>query len=130
MELDNDTLLNRSVSSSWVQGDFVSSQTFTPTPKDEGKLSVFNNDLLDPESTYKYYTGTLDLKSAGIISISVAECTLQDLDVSPDPDSDPKHDAHVAIDYNKFGKSKRKKIGGELRDSAKERGWQYISVDE
>ena len=53
--MDNDTLLLRQVHPSWMVGDTISqqvfsSQTFKPTPKDEGLLSMYNADVFNADA--------------------------------------------------------------------------------
>ena len=71
--MDNNTLLLRQVHPSWVVGDIISqqvfsSQTFRPTPKDEGLLSVYNGTHFDGNSAYDHFTNEQHLQSAGVVA--------------------------------------------------------------
>lgn len=121
--MNGETLLNRAVNPGWVQEEFVSTQAFKPTAKDGDKLSAFDNDLLNAEAAYDYYTEDLGNEAAGIIAVNVDECEKQSLSAYSDPTGGVPHEAHASIDFSGHGGSKRKRIAGNLRDAAKERGW-------
>jgi hypothetical protein len=44
--MNPETLLYRHVNQDWVQQGVPSSQTFRPTQKDHGKLSVYDGDII------------------------------------------------------------------------------------
>ena len=75
--MNEDTLLYRQVSPSWlVNGDFTS-QTFLPTRKDNGFLSVYDGDRITAEDSWRHFVGALGRPSAGVAAVSVAECNDQ-----------------------------------------------------
>ncbi|TVR37770.1 MAG: hypothetical protein EA392_11805 [Cryomorphaceae bacterium] len=125
----DDTLLLRQVHPSWVQGNAISIQTFTsqtfkPTPKDNGLLSVYNGDVFTAVEAYEHYTDTIGLTSAGIVAVSKKECDSIDLAVIED--NDP-FEGHCSLDYRSFIAVKRevKRIASMLKLFATERGWLY-----
>jgi hypothetical protein len=93
------TILLRQIHPSWVQQGRVTSQAFRPTPKDESKLSVYDGDQIEPEPAWRHFTATLGFQSAGVLGITVSECTDLELKVTPDPEPFPEH---VLIDYSGF----------------------------
>jgi hypothetical protein len=120
--LNDTTLLHRQINPSWVQQGRVTSQAFRPTPKDESKLSVYDGDQIEPEKAWQHFTSTLKLASTGVLSITVSECSVQDLPVSLDPIPYPEH---TIIDYSAFTPNQREKKAKILRNLAEARGWQY-----
>jgi hypothetical protein len=98
----DETLLLRQIHPNFVQNDRVTSQAFRPTPKDEGKLSVYDGDMISAEDSWKHHTG-VGFGSAGVLGITVRECNAEWLVVCPSPDVFPEH-AHV--DFNGPGLSK------------------------
>ena len=118
--MNTDTILFRQVHPSFIQAGRITSQVFEPTPKDEGKLSVYDGDQIDAEGSYLHYT--LEHESSGVMGVSHSECTSLDLDVVADPRPFPEH---VLIDFSKFGKSGIKKKAKKLKSFALKREWQY-----
>ncbi len=123
--MDSDKLLNRAINNGWIQDGFVTSQAFKPSKKDEGKLSCFDNDILDAPGTFKYFTEDLGLEAAGILATKVSECHECKLEVYSDPDGGVPHEAHVSIDFSAHGTNKQKKLASKLRDLANRRGWVF-----
>lgn len=124
------TLLHRQVHPSWIQNDFVSeqvfatSQTFLPTQKDEGCLSVYNGDKFSSEKSYSHYTGNPSLVSTGVLSVSILEVDSVG-DLGTEENNFP-FDGHTVIDFNKVtSKGAIKKKSQKLRDIAMQRGWTY-----
>ena len=72
-----DELFYRSCSPSDVwwdrKNDKPSSQLFTPTPKDQGKLSVASSSKTNAEEFYLQFTQDLGLDSRGIWAVSNEE---------------------------------------------------------
>lgn len=124
----DDTLLLRQVHPSWVQGQTISNQTFTsqtfkPTPKDMGLLSVYKGDVFSEVEAYEHYTEN-GLVSAGIVAVSKKECDSIGLEVLEDNDPFP---GHCSLDYRPFIDQKKviKRVAGELKSYALKRGWLY-----
>lgn len=116
------TLLFRQVNPSWVQQGRITSQTFTPTPKDQGRLSVYDGGQIDAKMSWEHYTCTLGFQSAGVVAITVDECTNQGLQAIPDTMHYPEH---VIIDFTGITGNQRRKIAQYLTAAAKTRGWKY-----
>lgn len=128
--MTEETLLHRQVHPTWIQNNIVSeqafatSQTFTPTPKDEGYLSMYNGDKYTPEESYKHYTSNPSFVSAAVLSVSILEvASVKDLDTTED---NYPFDGHTYIDFSKLtSKGILKKKSQKLRDIAMERGWTH-----
>lgn len=122
-----DLLLHRQVHPSFIQGDQFSSQVFTsqvftPTPKDEKLLSVYNGDYFEAEDSYIHYTEDRGLKSSGVVSISEPEC--EQIELKVNQDNDP-FEGHASIDYTELGNKVIKKKAKYLKSKAQKRGWTY-----
>ena len=122
--MDKDTLLFRQVHPSWVVGDTMSqqtfsSQTFKPTPKDEGLLSVYNGEVSNAYAAYEHFTAQ-GLPSAGSVAVTPAEC-----DTIPVPVIEDNHpfEGHCSMDYRALSSNAIKKTAATLKQYAQNRGW-------
>jgi|SRR5579862_397565 len=115
------TLLYRQINPNWVQNNRVSSQAFRPMPKDQSLLSVYDGDLIGPESSWRHFT-ILGFASAGVCAVSVDECAALQLSVRPDPAPFPEH---AVIDFTGLSNSAAEKKSKMLRNKAALRGWLY-----
>lgn len=122
--MNDDTLLYRVVNSNYVQGGEVSSQAFRPRPIDRKRLSVYDGDLISPEWVWFHYTRDPSNPPAGVLAVTVSECSVEGLTVQPDPEPIAEH---VLIDFTAFGTNQIKKKSERLRDKAVVRGWQFRS---
>ena len=114
-------LLHRQVNPSWVQDGRISSQAFTPTPKDSGLLSVYDGRLISPDASFHHYSRTLGLKAVGTVSVSTAEVSAVGLTWRPDPAPFPEH---ALIDFRNLGSMGRIKAKAQaLAEMARARGW-------
>ncbi|MBF0407244.1 MAG: hypothetical protein HQM10_07815 [Candidatus Riflebacteria bacterium] len=129
--MDNNTLLLRQVHPSWVVGDTISqqafsSQTFKPTPKDEGLLSVYNGNQFDANSAYDHYINEQKLQSAGVVAVTHEECSSVPVPVLED---NLPFAGHCSIDYRELSGSAVKKTAALLKSFAQVRGWLYKRED-
>jgi hypothetical protein len=129
---DEEQTLHRQVHPSWVQEGRITSQAFTPTPKDEGLLSVYDGTQMTPEESFTHYTTELKLSAAGSVSVSAAEAGSVGLQWRLDPKPFPQH---AVIDFTMLpteGMSKNqvataiKAKAGALAERARQRGWTYL----
>lgn len=122
--LTAETLLYRQIHPSFVQNGRVTSQAFRPTPKDENQLSVYDGDQIEPEPSWRHYTGELEKKSVGVLGVTLSECSSLSLPAQPDPTPFPEH---VLIDFSAFASQTRviERLGKQLRDKAEARDWLY-----
>ena len=89
--MNQGTLLYRQVHPNFIRNGEATSQAFIPTPKDNNRLSVYDGDMISAAAAWEHYTGTLEFKSDGVVSVSVAECQAIELSVSSDPTDFPEH---------------------------------------
>ena len=120
--MKKDTLLLRQIHPSFVQGGRVTSQAFRPTPKDEKRLSVYDNDMISPENAFRHYTEQLKYKSDGVMAVSFTECQELELPVEPDPEIFPEH---VLIDFSSYSENQIKSKAKLLKVKAESREWLY-----
>jgi len=135
--VNEETLLYRQVHPNFVQFDGIStqafsapasvtSQTFTPTDKDDNKLSVYDGDVFTPEQSYEHYTQKLS--SYGVLGLTVTQFDSQGLTAAAD---DETFEGHVLIDYSSCKtKGELIKKAKKLRDMAMQRNWLYRKPDE
>ncbi len=116
------TLLLRQIHPNFVQASFATSQAFRPTPKDESKLSVYDNDQITAEESWIHYTTKLQLLSVGTVAVSVAECEAENLPARPDPKPFPEH---AVIDFTGLSDGQCRSKSKKLQAKALERGWLY-----
>ena len=117
------SLLLRQVHPSWIVKDRVTSQTFTPTPKDQGLISTYDGEQMTAEASWKHYTGQLGNESVGVLAVTLAECQVNSLPVIPDP---ALFQEHVLIDLRGFSRQRTKDLAKKLTQCARDRGWQYV----
>lgn len=124
--MDKDTLLLRQVHPSWMVGDTISqqvfsSQTFRPTPKDNGLLSVYNGEVFDAYTAFDHFTSQ-GYPSVGVVAVTPGEC-----DTIPVPvlaDNEP-FNGHCSLDYRALSGNSMKKAASTLKAYAQKRGWLY-----
>jgi hypothetical protein len=117
-----DTLLLRQVHPGFIQDGRPSSQVFRPTPKDEFKLSVYDGDLITPEQSWRHFTGELGCRSAGVLAVTVRECSEQSLPVVSSPEV---FEQHAHIDFAGCTTGQIEKKGKKLLAAALGRGWLF-----
>ena len=125
--MDKDTQLLRQVHPSFVQANVISSQVFTsqvfkPTPKDENKLSVYNEEKFSPQESLEHFIETPSNQSVGVVSVTVSECETENLQAYED--NNP-FDGHCVIDYSEHSNSVIEKKAKKLKSIAMLRGWLY-----
>ena len=118
--MNDETLLLRQIHPRFVQRDRVTSQAFTPRSTDGNRLSVYDGDQIQPAAAWRHYTTRQSLESAGVMAVTLAECTVLDLPVRPDPAPFPEH---AVIDFGGLGRRAISRAAKRLRDAASRRGW-------
>ena len=117
------TLMLRQVHPDFIQQGCVTSQAFRPTPKDQGKPSVYDGDQIDSEPSWKHYTQVLRRKSVGVVAVTVLECSQVGTQAYVDGVGFPEH---AVIDFTGLpSNSKIKNAAKHLTRKARKRGWQY-----
>ena len=124
--MNDDTLLHRQVSPGWIRNGEISSQTFRPTRKDAGLLSVYDGDQITAQGAWQHFTNALGFASAGVVAVSVTECQGQQLPVRPDPEPFPEH---VVIDFTGLSRSQVERKADRLKMAATARGWLFRPED-
>ena len=120
--MNDDTLLLRQIHPSFVQGGRVTSQAFTPTPKDDRQLSTYDGDQISASAAFDHYTTQINCQSFGVYAVRVGECRELQLEVRADPEPYPEH---VVIDFGDRPPKAIKSVGKALREKAVARGWQH-----
>lgn len=121
--MNSETLLLRQIHPDFVQQGRPTSQAFRPTPKDENQLSVYNGAMISASASWHHYTETLKFESAGVMALSCAECSTEQLNVIEDGVPFPEH---CSIDFSGLNKSEVERKSKKLAAFAKNRDWRFI----
>lgn len=114
------TKLLRQVHPNFFINGELSSQAFFPFPKDDGKLSVYDGDMITPQDAYNHYTKTLQNESIGVWGVTCLEVQQVGLCSTPDPlDNFP---SHALIDFGTTSKNAYRKLAKRLKEYAIKRG--------
>ncbi len=120
---DEEQTLHRQVHPSWVQEGRITSQAFSPTPKDAGLLSVYDGKQIAAEGSFNHYTTVLKLAAIGAVSVAESEVTEVGLSWRPDPAPFPEH---AVIDFTGLPNSGKVRAKAQaLAEKARQRGWTY-----
>lgn len=123
---NEDELLHRQVNPAFIQNGRVGSSAFKPTSKDEGQLSVSRDSVSSAEQAFIKFTQERGLKSAGVWSVTVGECSELKLAAFPDPLLEPVSDpAHAFVDFRAQASKGAERLAKRLAAFARERGCQY-----
>ena len=120
--MNRSTLLYRQVNPGWVINGNVNSQTFMPTKKDGGLLSVYDGDKIKPRASWRHFRDYLRFDSAGVVAVSVAECEDLQLPAISEPTPFPEH---AVIDFTGLSRRMRERKADSLKMAANTRGWLY-----
>lgn len=120
---DEEHLLHRQVNPDWVQDGEFSSQALKPTPKDQGKLSVYDGAQISAADSFTHYTSVQKLKAAGVVSVSTIDVDAAGLRWAIDGIPFPQH-GH--IDFSGLSGSQVKAKAAQLKAKALSRGWTYL----
>lgn len=120
---DPDELLFRQVHPNWIVDGIPSSQTFNPTKKDEGKLSIALGSKTDAEGAYRHHVEVRRLASVGTWAVAVGEASRAGRQAFPEPlDNDP---AHGFVDFRGISRGDAEKAAKVLLSYARARGCLY-----
>ena len=120
--VEEEHLLHRQVHPSWVQNGQFSSQAFRPTPKDAGKLSVYDGKQINAGGSFTHWTLVQNLKSDGVVSVSTGEVEALALRWAIDGTPFPEH-GH--IDFSGLSNGQVRANAEQLKTRALARGWSY-----
>ena len=125
--MDEENLL-RQVHPAWIHEGQVSSQVFTPTKKDEGRLSVSRSSKTTPEAAFVHHTKKLGLASAGVVAVTTGECARIDVGWADDPvEGDMPDLAHAYLDMTSLSQGQIRTKAKLLKRLAQEKGFLYFS---
>lgn len=120
---DDEQKLHRQVHQSWVQDGRITSQAFSPTPKDAGLLSVYDGEQIGAEASFLHYTTVQNLSAVGTVSITTDEASEVGMPWRLDPQPFPEH---AIIDFTGLLTSGKIKAKAQaLAERARKRGWTY-----
>ncbi|MBC5836610.1 hypothetical protein [Flavobacterium muglaense] len=132
--MEKKTLLHRQIHPTFVVNDIVSNQAFseneitissgafTPSEKDDDKLSVYNGEKFSPKESFDHFVNSYT--SYGVLSLTVEEINSIEPLIAVE-DNDP-FDGHCHIDFSEVSsKNQKTKKAGKLRDFAVNRKWTY-----
>lgn len=120
--MNNDTLLLRQINPSFIQDGKITSQAFSPTPKDEKKLSCYDGDQISARDAHSHFSNGLGLRSAGVLAVTVNECSSVELPARPDPEPFKEH---AIIDFEGNDNKEIRRKAKTLRNHAELRSWVY-----
>jgi hypothetical protein len=120
--VNSETLLLRQIHPNFVQDGRPTSQAFRPTPKDENKLSFYNEAMIPAAASWLHYTEILNFESAGVMALSHAELTSEQLNVIEDRYPFPEH---CSVDFSGLKESEVRKKSKKLAAYAKDRDWLF-----
>ncbi len=120
--MNPETLLYRMVHPSWIQEGSFTSQVFRPTPKDNGRLSVYDGSQITPEAALHHFTNRAlgSQEAAGVVAVTVDECQTAGIAVIFDGKPYPEH---AYLDFAGLTRSAIRRKADRLKELAAERGW-------
>ena len=99
--MNSKTVLLRQVHPQFVKNGGITSQAFMPTQKDDGKLSVYDGDIIDPQASYDHYTKVLGLESDSTWGVTCKEVEGVGLSSYSEPKED--FESHSVIEFEDSG---------------------------
>lgn len=124
MRVTDKTQLLRQVHPNFIHAGEVASIAFKPNQSDKGRLSVYDGDkTAPPEASHKHDTEIVKKKSAGVMAVTVEECTTRELPAATSPLPDFK--AHAHIDFTGCDKKQERSKSKELLAFAVARTWLF-----
>lgn len=118
-----ETILLRQVHPNFVPNGELSSQAFFPFPKDDGKLSVYDGDQINPGESHRHYLSVMQKESVGVWGVSVGEAATEGLPSQNSPL--PNSPAHAHIDFEARDEKLCRKLAKRLKAAALVRGCLY-----
>jgi hypothetical protein len=124
----DEELLHRQVHPSLLVAGRPSSGAFSPTTKDEGKLSVDRDSKASARESFEAFVGA-GFNSAGVWSVTAGECGATGLPIEYDPVTEPyPNAAHSFVDFRGLSRSQQRSRAQLLARAADERGCQYVDT--
>ena len=120
---DDEQTLHRQVHPSWVQDGRITSQAFSPTPKDVGLLSTYDGRQITAEPSFIHYTTVQKRAALGTVTVTAVEVVAVGLPWRLDPEPFPEH---AVIDFTGVPTAGKVKAKAQaLAERARNRGWTY-----
>jgi hypothetical protein len=114
------TTLLRQVHPNFIPDGQLTSQAFTPFPKDNGKLSVYDGDQISAADSHKHYTEVLGYQSESVWGLTCAEVSAAGLNSMPAPVNNSPH--HAVVDFSSHSDKSIRKLAKKLKACAIARG--------
>lgn len=121
--MEKSTLLYRQVNPNWLIDGRPTSQTFTPFPKDEGKLSAYNGKKWTAQDSFLHFTENQGFEAIGNLAVTPKECDESDLQTIED---NIPFDGHAYIDFTPFTTGQVRTKAKQLKNKALQRGFTYL----
>lgn len=132
--MGNKALLHRQIHPTFVVNNIVSNQAFlennliissgafTPTIKDEDKLSVYDGTIFSAKDSHEHFIA--NHSSCGVLSLSIDEINSEN-PLFVEMDNEP-FEGHCSINFSSvISRNQKTKKAGKLRDFAVKRNWTY-----
>ena len=118
--MNSATILLRQVHPNFYPNGELTSQAFFPFPKDDGKVSVYDNDQIDAASSYEHYTKVLNNKSSSVWGITCDEVSKNGLESVSDPlENFP---SHAVVYFSGRSEKECRRLAKRLKSLALQRG--------
>lgn len=118
--MTDDTLLFRQAHPNFIEAGELTSQAFTPFPRDDGHLSVDDGDQVNAEASFQRYTEEEKLQSAGVWAVTASEA--EDIDTPAASSPVEGNPAHAHLDFTNIAIKKHRKFAKKLKIKAIQRG--------
>lgn len=123
--IDDAELMFRQVHPKHIENGLPTSQSFRPTEKDEGQLSVDREALTSAMASYNLFV-TNGFLSSGVYGVTVGECRKENLPCLSDPltatEAHSANPAHAVINFNNHSTKHWKIKSKRLKQNAVARG--------
>ena len=121
---DESVALFRQIHPSWVADGQISSQAFSPMPKDNGMLSVRQSTIVSAREAYQFHTA-LGFESIGTYQVTVGDGEAVGLRAVDDSRLAPAPLGHAYIDFRGIGRRPADRTAKQLRTYAMRHGMQF-----
>ncbi len=98
--MNDNSLLLRQIHKSFIKTDgYVMEEAFKPRERDNGRLSLYDSDIMNPKESFDHYNNLRNCVSSGVMAFSVGEVSSVDLQAFSSPsENNPAH-AHIDLSY-------------------------------
>lgn len=125
--MNPDTPLFRVIKSDVLeQGGVLSSGEFQPKEHEDGRISVYDGDLVTADQVYWNYAKREDMPlPRGVLAITQGQCAELGLKVTATPRYGAIGHAHVDVDFNGLTENERVRVAEHLGELALGAGWEF-----